>query len=357
MWRSSRNTVFTGEKPGPMLEAPKIPDQHIVACLQSAYGLTISEVAFLPLGADIDTAVYRVVGDDTTPYFLKLRRGNIPDTTVAIPDWLARTGMTQLIPPLATRTTALWTQLPPFTLSLYPFVVGQSGWEANLLEQHWIDFGTALHTLHTTAVPATLMNALPYETYSTEWRDQIGSFLRLATERAFDDPIAENLACLLRVNQHVIEHIVVRAHDLGGILAHQPLDSCLCHGDIHAGNVLVDASGHLYVVDWDTLIIAPKERDLMFIGGGVGGIWNRDQEAQWFYQGYGQITTNLTALTYYRYERIVQDVVVTCAQLLETSAGGDDRSAVLGQLASQFEPDNVVEIAYATDRRLQAQAL
>ena len=69
--------------------------------------------------------------------------------------------------------------------------------------------------------------------------------------------------------------------------AHSP-ECVLCHSDLHAGNVLITTDDTLYLVDWDAPLLAPKERDLMFIGGGVGGIWNNDQEAAWFYQGYGQ---------------------------------------------------------------------
>jgi hypothetical protein len=52
---------------------------------------------------------------------------------------------------------------------------------------------------------------------------------------------------------------------------------------------------------------------------------------------------------------IVQDIAVTCEQLLGTSEGGDGRAAMLDQLARQFEPNNVVDMAYATDQRLHAE--
>ena len=31
----------------------------------------------------------------------------------------------------------------------------------------------------------------------------------------------------------------------------------------------IGTNGALYIVDWDELIMAPKERDLMYIGGGL----------------------------------------------------------------------------------------
>ena len=58
-----------------MLDKPDIPDEKIIACLQVEYRLRIVQVAFLPLGSDSSTAVYRAVADDQTPYFCKLKRG------------------------------------------------------------------------------------------------------------------------------------------------------------------------------------------------------------------------------------------------------------------------------------------
>ena len=101
-------------------------------------------------------------------------------------------------------------------------------------------------------------------------------------------------------------------------------------------------------MDWDTLVLAPRERDLMFIGGGVGGVWHKPDEVERFYQGYGQSHINRTALSYYRYERIVQDIGETCEKILATEGGGEDRAVMLEQLASQFEPANVVDIAFST---------
>jgi spectinomycin phosphotransferase len=339
-----------------MLEPPDVQDAEITACLEAAYGLSIAEIAFLPLGADVDTAVYRVVADDSTQYFLKLRRGPFPEVTVTIPHWLAEVGMQHLISPLTTQTTgALWTQLAPFTVILYPFMTGRSGWEVELSQQQWIELGVGLHVLHTSAVPSELMRTIPHETYTPAWRDRVTASLRQVADHVVDDPVAAHLVHLLRAKQATIHHLVARAEQLASLLVRQRLESCLCHGDIHAGNILIGTANRLYLVDWDTLVIASKERDLMFIGGGIGGVWNRDHEAGWFYQGYGQANINLTALTYYRYERIVQDIAVTCEQLLGTSEGGDDRVAMLDQFASQFAPGNVVDIAYATDQRLHAE--
>ena len=58
-----------------MLERPDLPDERLMGGLQAAYGLRLSQLTFLPLGADVNSAVYRAVAADGRPYFLKLRRG------------------------------------------------------------------------------------------------------------------------------------------------------------------------------------------------------------------------------------------------------------------------------------------
>jgi hypothetical protein len=40
----------------------------------------------------------------------------------------------------------------------------------------------------------------------------------------------------------------------------------LCHADRHGWTVLVRGDDEVAIVDWDEPLLAPKERDLMFVG-------------------------------------------------------------------------------------------
>ena len=75
-----------------MLEKPDLQDDKVIACLQVEYGLPVVQIAFLPLGADLNTAVYRAVADDKTPYFCKLRKGVFDETSVVLPKTLSDQG-------------------------------------------------------------------------------------------------------------------------------------------------------------------------------------------------------------------------------------------------------------------------
>jgi len=337
-----------------MLEKPDLQDEKIIACLQDEYGLLVAQVAFLPLGADLNTAVYRVVANDETPYFVKLRRGVFDETSVALPKFLSDQGIVQIIAPLATKTGQLWASLDAFKLILYPFVEGHNGYEVDLSDRHWGDFGTALKSIHTVVAPPALIRCIQQETFSPQWREIVRTFLERVEVDAFDDPVAVELAAFLKARRDEILDLVRRAERLAQALQARSPKLILCHSDIHAGNILIDANDAFYIVDWDNPILAPKERDLMFIGGGQGFAGHTAQEEETlFYEGYGQAQIDPIALAYYRYERIIQDIAVYCKQIFLTNEGGEDREQSLRYLTSNFLPNSTIEIAYKSDKTLR----
>jgi len=336
-----------------VLEKPDLEDETIIACLQAEYGLAVAWVEFLPLGADLNTAVYRVVAGDGSAYFLKLRSGVFDETSVALPKFLADQGLAQIIAPLPTKTGGLSARLDAFKTILYPFVEGHDGRDADLSERQWLDFGRTLKRIHTVTLPPTLKSRIQQETYSAQGRDIVKTFLERIEIDSFEDPVAVKLAAFLKSKRAEVFDLVGRAERLAGGLQARPPEFVLCHSDIHEANILINAHSGLYIVDWDNPILAPKERDLMFIGGGICGVWTRPEQETLFYQGYGRTEINPAALAYYRYERILQDIAVYCEQLFLTNEGGEDREQSLQYLMSNFQPGGTLELAYRSDRTLR----
>jgi len=104
-----------------MLEKPEIQEEVILFCLQNEYGLANASITFLPLGADVNTAVYRVV-DGSRTFFLKLRSGEFDDLSVILPKYLNSLGILQVIPPIGTSFGQLTARLENFRVILYPYV-------------------------------------------------------------------------------------------------------------------------------------------------------------------------------------------------------------------------------------------
>jgi spectinomycin phosphotransferase len=333
-----------------MLTKPDISDDSIIACLHDSFGLRISHVTFLPLGW-VNNAVYRVTTDTGTPYFLKLRRGNFNQIAVTVPAFLHAQGIRQVMAPIATSTHNLWVRAHGFDWILYPFFDGKNGFEVALSKTQWIALGESMKAVHTTPLPAALAERVLQEDFSPRWRNTVMAFHKQVEQDRFDDPIATSLAAFWLTKRDEIQCIVERAEQLTHALQNRAVELPVCHSDLHAGNVLVGADDEVAIVDWDEPILALKERDLMFIGGGVGGIWNTDQEASWFYQGYGQTEIDPLALSYYRYERIVVDIAEYSEQIFGMQGSVEERQKGL-RLMDQFLPNNVVEIAHRSYQQL-----
>ena len=334
-----------------MLEKPDLQDDAIVLGMQTLYGLTVSQATFLPLGADLGTAVYRAVAADGTAYFLKLRRGAFDTTSVDLPRCLSDQGLAQIIRPLPTQAGRLWGTLDAYTTVLYPFVQGRDGYQAHLSHDHWREIGAALRRLHTARLPHELLSRIPKETYASKWRDIARAYLARVQADAWAEPVAAEASAFLRARHAETKDLVERTERLAQWLLARPPEEVVCHSDLHAGNVLVDDGGRLYIVDWDAPIRAPKERDLMYPGGGQFANRRTPREEETlFYQGYGPAQVDPVALAYYRYERIVEDIAVFCQQLLGSDEGGQDRAQALDWLRSNYLPGNTIEIARNSDR-------
>jgi spectinomycin phosphotransferase len=333
-----------------MLEPPDVPLEKISTCLLANYGLQVVQLAFLPLGADMYSAAYRAVTADGTLYFVKLRTGVFDETSVALPKFLNQQGIPQVLAPLPTQTGLLRAELDTSKIIVYPFIDGHNGFEMDLTDRQWREFGTALKRIHTTVIPPAITNHLQREAYSPQWRETVKQFLTQAQTEVFVEPVAAKLAAFLNDQCTQILDLISRAERLASVVQSQPLEYIVCHSDIHVGNIILANDGALYIVDWDAPILAPKERDLMFIGGGVGGLADKAREEALFYQGYGPTEINPTALAYYRYERLVQDISAFCEQLFYSPEGGEDREQSFQYLASNFLPGGVLEIAYKSDK-------
>jgi spectinomycin phosphotransferase len=333
-----------------MLVAPTIADERIAAHLRQHYGMCRARIAFLPIG-DAASAHYRVEAEDGTTYFLKLRAGDLDEVAVTVPAALHAQGVARVMAPIPTTAGSLWVRDMDFAWVLYPFVDGRNGFESPLSPRQWVRLGATLRAIHSADLPAELGNTVPREDYSPRWRDRVRLYQRQVAVSRYDDPLAQRLAAFWLTKRDEIGTLVERAEQLARTLRTRTSTCVLCHTDLHAGNVLLSADDELTIVDWDAPLLALKERDLMFAGAGIGGIWNTADEEAHFYRGYGAVTIDPIALSYYRYQRIVEDLAVYGDQIFGMQGSVEDRERGL-RVSEQFLQGGVVEIAHRTYERL-----
>jgi len=346
----SRDGECASKESLPVREPPaNLSDETLRACLRSRYGLAVTDLTFLPLGHDSTAWVYRVRTADGGTYFLKVRLGVTNEAGLLVPRYLQDQGVAHVVAPLPTVGGALWTNAAGHALILYPFVAGTTGMQHGMSEQQWIDYGALLRQIHATGITPDLARIMKRDCLTPDWAALVRRLDAHFGVRTFDDPAARALATFWQARREQIRMLLDRAEDLGQRLARVAPPFVLCHADIHTNNVLLDTNQQVWIVDWDETILAPRERDLMFVVGGIiGGLVGPREEAL-FFQGYGSVTVDPLALAYYRYAWAVADIGAYGEQVCyRPDLGPDTRREGVDQFLSLFAPGNIVELAFAS---------
>lgn len=291
--------------------------------LKEKYGI---EIQLTPLlgGADANATLYKGVGD-TNDYFIKVKNQFDPHSLLSIAHLLQNAGIKEIIYPVKALNGSYFENLENKIVLVYPFIDGEDGFHKNLTLEQWTLLGMSLKKIHEISVPASL--GIRRESFSDKWRKQVS---RLLNKEDFFPKYKMTIQKLLD-NAEILSKKV----DLSSPFI-------LCHADIHGGNVLIDNHNGIYIVDWDDPILAPKERDLMFVGGGVGNVWNKTNQEEAFFRGYGKESINSLLIAYYRHERILEDVV-EYYHLLKDSPNDPEFNK---QFNAQFDSNGVVDIAF-----------
>jgi spectinomycin phosphotransferase len=112
---------------------------------------------------------------------------------------------------------------------------------------------------------------------------------------------------------------------LGGVLRKQSGRHVICHADLHPGNIIRDQADRVFLIDWDDVMLAPKERDFLFVGEPSAG--SAQEDIPPFFQGYGETEIDWVALTYYLWERVVTDLIECGRQVFFRDDLGEETKA------------------------------
>ncbi len=296
-----------------MQTPPNIPDADMRACLQDRYGLAVGTLEFLPLGLDTRAGVFRAVSAGGDSYLIKVKSGPFYELSCRVPRYLRDHGSAAVVAPLPTRDNALWCNLGAWTLMLFPFIEGVCGWEPDLTAAQWQDVGRACKQMHQVPLPAAGYAGLRQETFDpseySRWFHTLASqYIPRVSQN--DDEQQQTLRATWLAHQATIQAALTSLEKLAGVLRTRALPHVICHADLHPGNLIRDPADHVFIVDWDDVMLAPKERDFIFVGDAPAA---ETAVPAPFFQGYALPAIDWYALTYYLWERLVQDVI-ECAR-------------------------------------------
>jgi hypothetical protein len=157
-----------------------------------------------------------------------------------------------------------------FGVAVYPFIAGQSF--------DWGEFSSAAHRLSLlgllvdvhTAAPAASRHALA-DDFAVPQRDELEAACAPDGEVADCGPYAHPTSLLARQHAAPIQRLLARYDALVLEAQAQGARTVLTHGEPHPGNTMRTADGWV-LIDWDTALVAPPERDLWSLDPGDGSI-------------------------------------------------------------------------------------
>lgn len=333
------------------------------ACLREHYDLAAVALEFLPRGYDYRAGVYRVVSAHGTDYLLKVTSRPLYEPSCLVPRYLRDQGITAVVAPVPTISGSLWSRLAEqsgeWTVMVYPFLVGDTSL-AGMTDDQWRETGQIFRQIHQVRLPSGGFLSLREESFNPsgyiQWVRAFESQHLWQTSRGEHggSGSARALRASWMAHQSTIHTAVTSLERLAAALQTRRLPYVIAHADLHPANLLRDSQGHVHVLDWDEVMLAPKERDFIFI---------REPQARAFWEGYGlrALEANMeqneaidwVALTYFHWERVIQDVIEEVQQVLFRDDAGEDAKATAAQrFATGFAPGNNVSAAFAAAAHL-----
>ncbi len=268
-----------------MLTPPDgLPDDALVRVIRDRWGLAVAEVEYRAVG--FGSHHWEVVDADGIRWFVTVdeldrRRRSVSEPEDAAFDRLRAalatakdlrdSGATFVVAPISTRAGEPVVRTDRrFAVALYPYVDGQS--------YSWDDFSTPAHrrgvrdliaALHT--APTAASRHARADDLTVPHRDELELAFDHNGDRWEGGPYAKRTSTLFMENAEKIRRLLVRHDDLVTEIRRRPSRMVLTHGEPHPGNTMLTSAGWV-LIDWDTLLLAPPERDLWSLDPGDGSI-------------------------------------------------------------------------------------
>ena len=347
-----------------MFDRPRLSDESILTALRDRYGFAATRVEFLGLGHDANAWTFSAWTNgraEPRRLFLKVRR-TIDPVRLRLAGFLSDHGIPEVVAPVPTIEGSLSVDVEGLVLIAYPFVDGVLGMAAGLTDPQWTAYGSFLRRLHDARLPPDLAGALPRENFvprATQAIRELDEGFRAAWRPdSANDAVRGAVETTWRARRDDIGRLVDGTDALGAMLRNRDLGRggspwfVVCHADVHTHNVLVTPEGALRVIDWDDALLAPPERDLMFIVGSTMGLPIDDRELHLFAEGFGALDVDPFTLAYYRFDWVVQDIAGYAGEALHPEASLASREQAFAIFRRQFEPGADVEAVLAADPRI-----
>ncbi len=247
-----------------MKTPPPIAPGALEAGLEASYGLRPAGLRFLPRGEC--SWGYQVTETGGPSYFLKLYR------TAPPPEWSARlvyrlseeAGLAEISAPLPDQDGFLTSQVAGYPAALFHWIKGPTLRAVKERGEPLYRLGHTLARLH--AFQDLRGECQRIENFDLDGEEDYRRVLAALANGMPKTvcPAARAALDLLLPVRDRLSALLEELLDVQARVRSKSLPLVICHGDPTPGNILVTAGGRAHLIDWDNLVLAPRERDLVF---------------------------------------------------------------------------------------------
>ncbi|GEM45410.1 aminoglycoside phosphotransferase family protein [Deinococcus cellulosilyticus] len=320
---------------------PTLHQNLMLQKLKEAHGLSLNSLQFIPAGT---APAYRAEGEDGR-FFIKV----LPDTPygqevlgrlqreLPLLQVLRAQGILPEVPEVVlTLQGEGFTCLEGHALVVYRWIDGESLGDAGWLAAR-NELVVLLGRLH--AGTSRIMQEVrdlpfPPEDFELPFEDQLVQDLQVLEQlpdgarrgtQALRDLLAPHLAAIQRVLQH--------ARVFQQQVRNRSPELVVCHTDAHGGNVMRNSSGRLWIIDWETARLAPREHDLWMLHAHLPELLPRYEQAV------GQpVQLDSDMLGFYFYRRVLEDLAMDVRMILHDNTRPEEDEANLRVLEQYILP-------------------
>lgn len=273
---------------------------HVASAGGSAWFVTVDDL----------TRRLRTAADTRDAAYLRLRKSL--QTARALSD----TGAGFVVAPVRTMSGDVLTRIGvAYAIAVYPHVEGQAGrWGDTVAPADRQAILSPLSQVH--AAPRAAWDGADRDDFLLTGADDLRNALGDLTRGWDGGPYAEPARRLLARHARDLDTMLARRDRLAGQARAQPERLVLTHGEPHPGN-FIRTGRQWMLIDWDTVLLAPPERDLWHLDPGDGSIA----------VSYRELTGREVlpaALDLYRRTWVLTDIASSVARLHGEHGGTED---------------------------------